>query len=99
MKIDNVVKRGSDGLLVLVEEYMDLSALDDDAIRALRGVMVEKSSAVTEAFAALGDDRYSSAEGNEMLRDLNYYSECIRRIEYEMQGRMLTLDADDDGDE
>ena len=90
----DVVKRAPSGLLVLTEDYMDLSALADDHIRALRQIMTDKATQERADFNALGDDRYCSPEGAAEMRDMNYYDECLRRIESEMAARMLTLSDD-----
>ncbi len=81
-----------DGLLLIVEAYKDLGKADDDELRALRGVMIGKHEAQLTIFSGLGDDRYSTPEGNAALRDLAYYGNCISRLESEMQYRMMTLD-------
>ncbi len=76
----------------LTEAYADLSAATDDELRTLRGIMVGKHSELIAEFQDLGDKRYCSPDGTECMRDMNYYSNCIGRIESEMTYRMLTLD-------
>ncbi|MBS3927771.1 MAG: hypothetical protein KGZ65_04185 [Sphingomonadales bacterium] len=73
------------------EAYVDLSVGTDDDLRKLRDMMIKKHGKVLKGFSDLGDQRYSSPEGNEYMRDMNYYNELIRRIENEMSYRMITL--------
>jgi len=75
----------------LTEAYADLTAGTDDELRSLRAVMVAKHSELIAEFTALGDTRYSTPEGSEVMRDMRYYDELIRRIEVEMSYRMIPL--------
>ena len=70
----------------------DMSALEDKELRKTRKQMIAKHGERFQAFQELGDNRYSTPEGNTCMRDMNYYSNCIARLESEMQYRMLTLD-------
>ena len=89
-ELEKTVK--GDGVrVVLAEAYFDLSAGTDDELRSLRKQMIMQHMKVMKKFVDLGDKRYSSPEGNEYLRDCNYYNELVRRIENEMSYRFLVL--------
>jgi hypothetical protein len=86
------------GKVVLVEGgrvdlcETDLGNMDDDELRGMRKLMVKKQGKINQEFMALGDDKYSTPEGNALLRDIGYYSNVLYRIENEMVYRLLTLD-------
>ena len=84
-------KFDSRGNLVLTEA--DLGALTDDMLRGVRREFVEKQRELQEEFIAIGEDRFNNAVGLELFRDIQYYDGLIRRVEAEMQYRLLTLDS------
>ena len=80
------------GRLVIEEAYKDLGKADDHELRKLRKAMIGKHAEKLKAFQELGDDRYSTPDGNGLMRDCSYYGNCIARLEQEMLYRMMTLD-------
>lgn len=90
-EVEATVGKGEAMRVMLAEAYVDLTAGTDDELRTLRTQMVAKHSECMKAFVDCGDKRYSSPEGNECYRDMQYYDGLIRRIEAEMSYRMIAL--------